>query len=43
MESSVEELDIILNKAKSVFEVVKITREEQRRCGKHGEMLIDNG
>jgi hypothetical protein len=33
-------MDSIFNKTNSVFELVKIAREEPRRYGKHGEMLI---
>lgn len=38
---SLEEMDIIFRKCKSVFTVVKIAREEPRRYGKNGELLIN--
>jgi len=34
-------MDSIFNKTDTVFEVVKIAREEPRRFGKYGEMLIN--
>jgi len=38
---SLEEMDSIFDKTTSAFNVVKIAREEPRRYGKHGEMLIN--
>jgi hypothetical protein len=37
---SLEEMDVIFQKCKSVFTVVKIADEEPRRYGKNGELLI---
>lgn len=38
---SLEEMDTIFRKTNSIFSVVKIAREEPRRYGKNGELLID--
>ncbi|KAL1986050.1 hypothetical protein VTN96DRAFT_7063 [Rasamsonia emersonii] len=38
---SLEEMDTIFRKTKSIFSVVWIAREEPRRYGKNGELLID--
>ncbi|KAE8452654.1 hypothetical protein EG329_013913 [Mollisiaceae sp. DMI_Dod_QoI] len=38
---SLEEMDSIFQKTKSVFTVVRQAKEEPRRYGKHGETLID--
>jgi hypothetical protein len=38
---SLEEMDVIFQKTKSVFSVVKVAREEPRWYGKNGEMLIN--
>lgn len=38
---SLEEMDTIFRKTKSIFSVVRIAREEPRRYGKNGELLID--
>lgn len=38
---SLEEMDNIFVKCKSIFTVVKIAREEPRRYGKNGEVLIN--
>lgn len=38
---SLEEMDTIFRKTKSIFTVVQVAREEPRRYGKHGELLID--
>jgi hypothetical protein len=38
---SLEEMDTIFRKTKSVFTVVRVAREEPRRYGKNGELLID--
>ncbi|KAL8955459.1 MAG: hypothetical protein Q9183_006633, partial [Haloplaca sp. 2 TL-2023] len=37
---SLEEMDAIFRKCHSVFTVVKIAKEEPRRYGKNGELLI---
>lgn len=37
---SLEEMDAIFAKCKSIFTVVRIAREEPRRYGKNGEVLI---
>lgn len=37
---SLEEMDTIFRKCRSVFTVVKIAREEPQRYGKNGELLI---
>lgn len=34
-------MDVIFQKTKSVFSVVKVAREEPRRYGKKGEVLIN--
>ncbi|KAJ6171284.1 Major facilitator superfamily domain general substrate transporter [Penicillium chermesinum] len=36
---SLEEVDIIFNKTKSVFSLVSVARNEPHRYGKHGELL----
>ena len=38
---SLEEMDVIFQKTTSVFNVVKIARDEPRRYGKNGEVLIN--
>ena len=38
---SLEEMDAIFHKTKSIFTVVKVAREEPRRYGKNGELLIN--
>lgn len=38
---SLEEMDSIFHKTHSIFSVVRVAREEPRRYGKHGELLID--
>ncbi|OJJ49283.1 hypothetical protein ASPZODRAFT_59898 [Penicilliopsis zonata CBS 506.65] len=38
---SLEEMDAIFHKTKSVFTVVRIARDEPRRYGKNGELLIN--
>lgn len=38
---SLEEMDSIFQKTKSIFGVVKQAKEEPRRYGKHGEMLLE--
>ena len=38
---SLEEMDVIFNKTTSVFDLVRVARDEPRRYGKNGEMLID--
>jgi hypothetical protein len=38
---SLEEMDSIFRKTTSVFDVVKVARDEPRRYGEHGELLID--
>jgi hypothetical protein len=37
---SLEEMDAIFHKTTSIFDVVKVAREEPRRFGKNGELLI---
>lgn len=34
-------MDSIFHKTNSIFSVVRVAREEPRRYGKHGELLID--
>ena len=34
-------MDNIFRKTKSIFSVVKVAKEEPRRCGKNGELLIN--
>ena len=34
-------MDSIFHKTDSVFSVVRVAKEEPRRYGKHGELLID--
>ncbi|KAF2753377.1 sugar transporter STL1 [Pseudovirgaria hyperparasitica] len=41
MGRSLEEMDAIFHKSKSVFDVVAIARNEPRRYGKKGELLIN--
>ncbi|KAL2002547.1 hypothetical protein VTN02DRAFT_6534 [Thermoascus thermophilus] len=38
---SLEEMDIIFRKTTSIFDVVRVAREEPRRYGKNGELLIN--
>lgn len=38
---SLEELDTIFHKTTSIWDVVKVAREEPRRYGKNGELLIN--
>lgn len=38
---SLEEMDAIFVKTKSVFSAVRVAREEPRRYGKNGEVLIN--
>ncbi|KAL1638429.1 hypothetical protein SLS56_000238 [Neofusicoccum ribis] len=38
---SLEEMDTIFHKTTSVFDVVRVARDEPRRYGKNGELLID--
>lgn len=38
---SLEEMDTIFHKTKSIWSVVRVAREEPRRYGKNGELLID--
>ncbi|EED17721.1 MFS monosaccharide transporter, putative [Talaromyces stipitatus ATCC 10500] len=38
---SLEEMDAIFHKTKSIWSVVRIAREEPRRYGKNGELLIN--
>jgi sugar porter (SP) family MFS transporter len=38
---SLEEMDTIFHKSKSIFDTVRVAREEPRRYGKHGELLIN--
>ncbi|KAL1989982.1 hypothetical protein VTN49DRAFT_7179 [Thermomyces lanuginosus] len=37
---SLEEMDNIFRKTKSIFDVVRVAREEPRLYGKHGELLV---
>ena len=37
---SLEEMDIIFRKSKSIFDTVGIAKREPRRYGKHGELLL---
>lgn len=37
---SLEEMDNIFRKTTSIFDVVRVAREEPRLYGKHGELLI---
>ena len=37
---SLEEMDAIFTKCKSIFTVVRLARDEPKRFGKHGEVLI---
>ncbi|KAK7529253.1 sugar transporter STL1 [Phyllosticta citribraziliensis] len=37
---SLEEMDTIFQKSNSIFDVVKVARDEPRRYGKNGELLI---
>ncbi|KAK7731965.1 hypothetical protein SLS57_000943 [Botryosphaeria dothidea] len=38
---SLEEMDTIFHKTTSIFDVVKVARDEPRRYGKNGELLIN--
>lgn len=38
---SLEEMDTIFHKTKSIWSVVRVAREEPRRYGKNGELLIN--
>jgi hypothetical protein len=38
---SLEEMDTIFRKTKSIFNTVKVAKKEPRRYGKHGELLIN--
>ncbi|EKG12331.1 Sugar/inositol transporter [Macrophomina phaseolina MS6] len=38
---SLEEMDTIFHKTTSIFDVVRVAREEPRRYGKNGELLIN--
>ena len=38
---SLEEMDTIFSKTRSIFTVVKVAKQEPHRYGKDGEMLID--
>jgi hypothetical protein len=38
---SLEEMDSVFRKTTSIFDAVKVAREEPRRYGKNGELLID--
>lgn len=37
---SLEEMDVIFRKCRSIFTIVKIAKEEPQRYGKNGELLI---
>ncbi|KAL2006792.1 hypothetical protein VTN00DRAFT_9460 [Thermoascus crustaceus] len=39
---SLEEMDAIFRKCRSVFSVVSIARNEPRRYGRHGELLVED-
>lgn len=38
---SLEEMDTIFQKTTSIFNVVQVAKDEPRRYGKNGELLID--